>query len=152
MMILEHEGFHIETLLYMLIQRADADGRGTLPPPGFPRPSWDELVQEWASVPPPLTSSVTLGPRSLVVGNDDCETDDLLPEFEHQISGHEFGWDNESPRKEVRVEKFRIDFRPVTNCEFYDFWKAGNVGMPVSWVEEDGETKVRILAFLELPC
>lgn len=126
----------------MLIQRADTDGSGTLPPPGFTTPVWEQLVQEWEAILPPFESSVTLGPETLVLGQDDCETDDFLPEFEYDVAGHEFGWDNESPRREVQVGRFRIDRRPVTNGEYLKFWLARGTEMPVSWVKEDGEIKV----------
>lgn len=132
----------------MLIQRADSDGSGTLPPPGFTTPIWGELVREWESIPPPVQSSVTLGPETLVIGQDDCETDDVLPEFEHAITGHEFGWDNESPQREIQVDRFKIDRRPVTNGEFLKFWTAGGVDTPVSWIKEDGEMKVNDASFV----
>jgi len=144
-MILEHEGFHIETLLYMAIQRADSNGQGTLPPPSFMMPPWEVLKEEWALIPPPLSKTITLGPKTLVIGHDDCESDDFLPDLEHQLAGHNFGWDNESPRREILVEKFKIDVRPITNGEFHDFWKKKdtNLPIPVSWVEENGEIRVR---------
>ena len=128
----------------MLIQRMHSDGMRTLPPPGFNPPLWDELFQERESIPPPVSNTVVLGPETLVVGLDDCETDDLLPELEHNIVGHEFGWDNESPRKDIQVEKFDIDFRPISNGESYEFWKQDgrDLAMPVSWVGEGGEIKV----------
>ncbi|KAI0655264.1 C-type lectin protein [Cubamyces menziesii] len=145
MMVLEHDGFHIETLLYMLIQRA---GTGMLPPPGFAPPPWEALAAQWDAVPPPTTPTVTLGPASLVMGHDDQEPDDLSPKLEHDVTDHEFGWDNESPRRVVQVGKFAVEWRPVTNGEFEAFWRGAGkdkVQMPASWVEEDGEVKVRTL-------
>ncbi|OSD01960.1 hypothetical protein PYCCODRAFT_1368312 [Trametes coccinea BRFM310] len=142
MMVLEHDGFHIETVLYMLIQRA---GSGMLPPPGFASPPWEALAAEWDTIPPPTTPTVTLGPCELVLGHDDQEPDDLLPALEHDVAEHEFGWDNESPRRVVQVGKFSVEWRPVTNAEFEAFWRGagkGKVDMPASWVEEDGEVKV----------
>ncbi|KAI0640552.1 C-type lectin protein [Trametes meyenii] len=145
MMVLEHDGFHIETVLYMLIQRA---GTGMLPPPGFAPPPWDALATQWDAIPPPASSTVTLGPAELVMGHDDQEPDDVLPALEHDVAGHEFGWDNESPQRVVQVGKFSVEWRPVTNGEFEAFWRgegAGHVDMPASWVEEGGEVKVRTL-------
>jgi formylglycine-generating enzyme required for sulfatase activity len=143
---LEHEGFHVETLLYMLLQRA---GTGTLPPPGFATPAWSALSAQWDQFTPPLSSSTTtLGPTTLILGHDDSEADDHLPELMHDVDGHEFGWDNESPQRSVEVVKFKIDWRPVTNMEFYSFWRGegkGQVEMPKSWVNEDGDIKVRTL-------
>jgi formylglycine-generating enzyme required for sulfatase activity len=128
----------------MVVQEAHSYGRGTLPPPGFKTPLWEVLADEWKSFPPPVSETVTLGPGILVMGHNDCESDDILPDFEHQHAGHEFGWDNESPRREIMVEKFKIDTRPITNGDFYDFWKQNKtVSMPVSWLEESGKIKVR---------
>jgi L-histidine Nalpha-methyltransferase / hercynylcysteine S-oxide synthase len=128
----------------MAIQRADSDGQGTLPPPGFKIPPWKLLKEEWESVPPPISRTITIGPETLVMGHDDCENDDTLSYLEHQFAGHEFGWDNESPKREFLIEKFRIDTRPITNGEFYDFWEQKDIDIPipVSWVQENGEIKV----------
>ncbi|EJD07989.1 uncharacterized protein FOMMEDRAFT_73812 [Fomitiporia mediterranea MF3/22] len=143
-MTLEHEGFHIETLLYMLVQRA---GSGTLPPPGFTTPPWTALAEQWACIPAPSTSSVTLGPAVLVMGHDDAESDDLLPELEDDVQEHEFGWDNESPRREVQVGRFRVDWRPITNGEYFAFWEQSRTAddIPGSWVENNGQILVRTL-------
>ncbi|KAL1938622.1 hypothetical protein VTO73DRAFT_11437 [Trametes versicolor] len=145
MMVLEHDGFHIETLLYMLIQRA---GTGTLPPPGFAAPPWEALAAQWDTLSAPTTPTVTLGPCELVMGHDDQEPDDLDAALEHAVADHEFGWDNESPRRAVHVGRFSVDWRPVTNGEFEAFWRGAGkdkVEMPPSWVEEDGAVKVRTL-------
>ncbi|KAL1746203.1 C-type lectin protein [Schizophyllum fasciatum] len=141
---LEHEGFHVETLLYMLIQRA---GTGTLPPPGFTTPPWELLKAQWDATPAPSSSTVSLGPAEVTLGHDDAEAEDSLPAHadEAHITQHEFGWDNESPARRVAVGAFRAEWRPVSNGEFAAFWCAGKVPMPKSWVEEDGEVKVRTM-------
>lgn len=111
-MTLEHEGWHVEvcravplaslchgvcadravlvqTLLYMLIQRA---GTGTLPPPGFTPPPWSELAASWdAGVRAPSTPTVTVGLATITMGHEDSEGDDLKPEVTYQVDGHEFG-------------------------------------------------------------
>ncbi|KAI0922139.1 hypothetical protein AcW2_006917 [Taiwanofungus camphoratus] len=145
MMILEHDGFHIETLLYILIQRA---GSGMLPPPGFAMPPWAHLAAQWNALPSPAMPSVTLGPCTLTIGHDDPERSDLLPELETAVRDHSFGWDNESPLRTVEVGAFRIEWRPVTNADFLAFHRGkgkDHVPLPPSWVEEDGEVKVRTL-------
>ncbi|EIN06452.1 hypothetical protein PUNSTDRAFT_105460 [Punctularia strigosozonata HHB-11173 SS5] len=152
MMTLEHEGWHVETLLYMLIQRA---GTGTLPPPGFPSPDYDALTAEWSLIQKPSTPTITLGPAQVWLGHDDSELDDLLPslsalspeERRRDVDEHEFGWDNESPRRVVEVGKFMAEWRPVTNAEYMAFWKGAGQSrpMPTTWVEEDGELKIRTL-------
>ncbi|KAL1696034.1 C-type lectin protein [Schizophyllum commune] len=148
---LEHEGFHVETLLYMLIQRA---GTGTLPPPGFTPPPWDLLKAQWNATLAPATPTVTLGPATITLGHDDSEGNDFALKSEGEdceehhteddIIHHEFGWDNESPARAVEVGAFRAEWRPVTNGEFEVYWRAGEgkVPMPKSWVEEDDEVKV----------
>jgi formylglycine-generating enzyme required for sulfatase activity len=145
-MTLEHEGFHVETLLYMLIQRS---GTGTLLPPGFTAPAWSTLAAQWDQATPLLSSpTTTLGPTTIILGHDDSEADDHLPELKHVVDGHEFGWDNESPPRPVEVAQFKIDWRPITNQEFYSFWTGegkGKVDMPVSWVDDEGDIKVRTL-------
>ncbi|KAI5890367.1 uncharacterized protein SCHCODRAFT_02669525 [Schizophyllum commune H4-8] len=145
---LEHEGFHVETLLYMLIQRA---GSGTLPPPGFTPPPWDLLKAQWDALPQPATSTVTLGPAEITLGHDDSEGEDSTRQYsEQEIVNHEFGWDNESPARRVQVSAFRAEWRPVTNGEFEVYWRMGEgrVPMPKSWVEEEGEVKVSSVCIL----
>lgn len=79
----------IQTLLYMLIQRA---GTGTLPPPGFTPPPWSELAASWdAGVRAPSTPTVTVGLATITMGHEDSEGDDLKPEVTYQVDGHEFG-------------------------------------------------------------
>lgn len=150
-MTYEHEALHAETLLYMLIQRA---GSGTLSPPSFSAPRFVEIAKEWdveysSFYNSPSGSVVTLGPQKVVLGHDDRESDDLTAPFDPQ---HGFGWDNESPHREVEVEKFKISWRPVTNGEFYQYWSAAGqdqtkekVAMPASWVKVDGTVHVRTL-------
>lgn len=125
----------------MLIQRA---GTGTLPPPGFTAPPWAALADKWSSVPPPSSPGVVLGPTTLVMGHDDAECDDAKAELADDVLNHAFGWDNESPRREVEVDRFRIDWRPISNAEFYAFWnKNGRLGgMPGSWAKENDEMLV----------
>ena len=130
----------------MLIQRA---GTGTLPPPGFTTPPWNLLKEQWDKTPLPATPSVSLGPASLVVGHDDSEADDFDPSLEHDVEGHEFGWDNESPRRSIDVGAFKAEWRPVTNKEFLEFLRGsgkGLVSVPGTW-ENEGE----VCAHLWLP-
>ena len=137
-MTFEHEALHAETLLYMLLQRA---GRGTLPPMGFTTPPWDSLAACWDSAPLPRSETVTLGPDTVIIGHDDSEADDLASD----VAGHEFGWDNEHPKREKHVDKFMIDWRPVTNGQFQEFYIGagkGKIQLPTSWVEINGEIKV----------
>lgn len=127
----------------MLLQRA---GSGTVPPPDFTPPNWESLGAIWDAAPKPTNNTVTLGPATVSLGHDDIEADDADPEKSLQVDGHEFGWDNESPKREVQVEQFRIDWRPVSNGQFYDFYineGRGKVKYPASWVENNSKTYVR---------
>ncbi|EMD31755.1 hypothetical protein CERSUDRAFT_162503 [Gelatoporia subvermispora B] len=144
-MVLEHDGFHIETLLYMLIQRA---GTGILPPPGFATPPWRALAEQWDAIPAPATPYLEVGPCTLLMGHNDQEPDDLVTALSGAVAGHTFGWDNESPRRAVELKGFRVEWRPITNGEFLAFFQGpgkGRVAFPPSWIEEQGETKVRTL-------
>ncbi|KAJ7145247.1 DUF323 domain-containing protein [Mycena filopes] len=144
-MTFEHEALHAETLLYMLLQRA---GSGTLPPPGFAPPPWESLAEGWDAAPKPQEKTVTLGPTTVVLGHDDAEAEDE-GELAGDVDGHEFGWDNEHPKREVQVDEFRIEWRPVTNGQYFKYYvsqgESGEVSMPASWVEVDGEMHVRTL-------
>ena len=122
----------------MLLQRA---GTGTIPPAGFIPPPWETLAESWDKRPLPATETVTLGPAQLSVGHDDDEAEDHSAD----VLSHSLGWDNEHPQRAVSVEKFKIEWRPVTNGQFYEFYTGrgkGEVEFPKSWVELDGEVLV----------
>lgn len=143
-MTLEHEAMHAETLLYMLLQRA---GSGTLPPAGFIPPPWESLCTTWDSIQGVNSKTVTLGPETITLGHDDDESTDSSSENKADVRDHEFGWDNENPRRVINVEKFAIEWRPVTNKEFFEFYKKNDqtgLKYPASWVQENGVTKVSI--------
>jgi len=143
-MTFEHEALHAETLLYMLLQRA---GSGTVPPPGFAVPEWKSLAASWKSLPSLEEDTVVLGPAVVDIGHDDPENDDELEENKLKVENHEFGWDNEHPRRQVEVGEFRISWRPVTNGQFYNVFKINRsmFQIPASWIEEDDEIRVRTL-------
>ncbi|KAF9645796.1 DUF323 domain-containing protein [Thelephora ganbajun] len=134
----EHEAFHSETMLYMLLRTV---GQGTLLPSGFTPPPWGALADGWDKAPLPPSSTVTLGPESITLGHDDSEDDDASKEVED----HEFGWDNEQPQRQADVGKFRIEWRPVSNGDFYEFYNSGGsdkVAFPKSWCMIDDEVYV----------
>ncbi|KAG7445802.1 DUF323 domain-containing protein [Guyanagaster necrorhizus] len=141
-MTYEHEALHAETLLYMLLQRA---GTGTLPPPGFAAPDWESLSEKWAAESKPSSPTITLGPATVTLGHDDVEAEDAQAS---DVATHEYGWDNEHPKRQVHVNEFRIEWRPVTNGEFYEFYMSGHgkdVQVPASWVQVAGAMQVRTL-------
>lgn len=94
--------------------------------------------------------SVELGPEVIFVGRDDCELDDRAADEVLDVKSHNFGWDNENPCRQVEVGKFKVDFRPITVKEFYEFWAGGtdekvSNNLPASWVDHGGEIKVRLV-------
>jgi L-histidine Nalpha-methyltransferase / hercynylcysteine S-oxide synthase len=118
-------------------------GQGTLPPAGFTPPSWAALADSWDKALLPSPSTVKLGPETITLGHDDYEKDDASKDIEN----HEFGWDNEHPQRKVEVGEFRIEWRPVSNGDFYEFYKAGGsnkVAFPKSWSLVDDEVFVRV--------
>ena len=135
----------------MLIQRA---GSGTLSPHGFTPPTWSSLTDQWTRQTPPLSCPTTiLGPTTIIIGHYDSEADDFLPEFMHDVKGHNFGWDNESPPRAVEVAKFKIDWRPISNAEFYKFRMGegrGRVKMPKSWISDVDDIKAGQFHFLSM--
>jgi len=144
-MTVEHEAMHAETLLYMLLQRA---GTGTIPPPDFFKPNWESLAAAWDATPTPTCETVVLGPATVTLGHDDVEAEDNNPDKVRDVDGHEYGWDNENPKRTVEVQQFEISWRPVTNGEFYEFYLGqgkDRIELPASWVVEDGVVQVRTL-------
>ena len=126
----------------MLLQRA---GTGTIAPTGFVRPEWNTLAKAWDVAPVPETPSVTLGPTTITMGQNDDEGVDETTLYQ---GDHALGWDNEHPERKVAVGQFRIEWRPVTNGEFYLFYLSDardkNVRFPASWVDIDGRMQVSI--------
>lgn len=124
----------------MLVRTA---GQGTLPPYGFTPPSWSSLADSWDNAPLPPSPTVKLGPETVTLGHDDFESEDTSKAAEN----HEFGWDNEHPKRQVDVGEFTIEWRPVSNGDFYEFYKAGGsekVALPQSWCVVDNEVSVRV--------
>jgi formylglycine-generating enzyme required for sulfatase activity len=87
------------------------------------------------------------------IGRDDREADDYIAGENTDVKSHNFGWDNENPCRQVEVGKFRVDFRPITVKEFYEFWvggadERGSSSLPANWVEDGGEIKVCAVRYL----
>lgn len=121
----EHETFHLETYLYMMLQSGDVQ-----PPPGVPRPDFVGLrdtekaggrleeKDSWLEVPDTIID----------VGIDDPEGNVNTPLCY-------FGWDNEKPlRKGTEVSRFSIRAYPITNEEYFKYLYSNSaVGVPVTW-------------------
>lgn len=126
----------------MLLQRA---GTGTIPPPDFSPPHWESLAAQWQTAPKPAVPTVEFSSSIVTLGIDDIEEEDNDPAKCYDVAGHIFGWDNESPRRQTEVKAFRIDWRPVTNGEFYEFYTGagqGKVKFPASWEDRSGDIRV----------
>jgi formylglycine-generating enzyme required for sulfatase activity len=114
----------------MLIQHA---GTGTAPQSvgGFTTPCWESLAEAWDATPEPSSATVTLGPATVELGHDDLEASDA------SLNGKDHG-------HKADVGEFRIEWRPITNSQFHEYWKTseGKVPMPKSWVVNDGNVMV----------
>ncbi|KDQ20887.1 hypothetical protein BOTBODRAFT_100423 [Botryobasidium botryosum FD-172 SS1] len=148
-MVYEHEAMHSETLLYMLFQC-----NNPIPPPGFHPPAWKllpppETSAEEPSFPitPPATQ-ITIPTTKITLGHDDPESADHQADEKESDAPHEYGWDNESPKREVAVPgKARIEGRCVSNAEYRAFWESEGKkkSMPASWIMVNNELRVRTL-------
>jgi hypothetical protein len=138
----------------MLLQVADNSLEGTLPPPGFTLPPWKLLSEAYDKAHSKFkllceekhSTTVTLGPTSVILGHDDKDSEDSNLALE---ATHGFGWDNESPSRSVDLGQFRIEWRPISNAQFYEYYKSlgdqAGIPIPKTWVEIDGDIYVRTL-------
>lgn len=118
----EHEIMHLETLLYMLLQSDK-----TLPPPNTAHPDFKELAKkaEAARVP---NDWFDVPAKEINIGLDD-------PEDGIDTQCH-YGWDNEKPRRKVKVHAFQAKGRAITNEEYAQYMHATNTSqLPASWIE-----------------
>lgn len=164
-MVFEHEGMHLETLLYMLVQIGDQ----IRTPPGFIRPDWqaskavyDRQVAEEEEARQKLLHFPS---QILRMGQEDKDYEDGEKPL---TKSHVFGWDNENGVRDVNgeifglgfgsskserygspVEAFKIAPVPVSNDEYLAFLQTqGNNEdfVPASWKKlENGEWSVRVV-------
>ncbi|KAJ9057603.1 hypothetical protein DSO57_1021016 [Entomophthora muscae] len=117
----EHQAMHIETLLYMLLRVTPLTNATALVP-----------IKNQNSERVKKSSLLQVPSGTVRLGIDDKE------ELDELHSPTTYGWDNESPSREVMVPNFHLDSRPVTNGEFLDFLKATiNLNYPASWIPID---------------
>ena len=110
---------HLETLLYMLLQRDKS-----VPRPGE-RPDFEALaVQAQKNAVPNQWFEV---PASRIAfGMMDPENDKGPDRY--------FGWDNEKPKRHVDVEAFEAKARPITNEDYAKFLdQTHKEKVPASW-------------------
>ncbi|KAG6013106.1 hypothetical protein E4U54_007077 [Claviceps lovelessii] len=115
----EHEAMHLETLLYMMLQSDKI-----LPPPLMAVPNFARLAKrafearvpnQWFDIPEQV----------ITVGMDDPE------DGEKDVH---FGWDNEKPKRKVKVQAFQAQGRPITNEEYALYiYNTKSSKLPASW-------------------
>ncbi|KAI8093632.1 uncharacterized protein BX664DRAFT_295507 [Halteromyces radiatus] len=140
-MCFEHEAMHVETLLYMLVQSPN------IHPPTVAPPAWwysqqqqqQQQQQEQLSI---LSSAPLISIKdntTVQLGHDDDESMDGK-----KVTSVEFGWDNEHPKRTVPSNSFEIQSRPVTNGEYWQFWKEnGEPSLwPASWIKKDDDDQL----------
>ena len=113
---LEHRLMHAETLAYMFHQ---------LP--------YDQKIVQPAvrALDAPLAR-----PRMVDISGGRVTLGRSRPNPE-EVSGHNFGWDNEFESKMVEVPPFAIDAYKVTNGQFLEFTRAGGYQDRSLWTESD---------------
>ncbi|WVW78327.1 hypothetical protein I302_100281 [Kwoniella bestiolae CBS 10118] len=144
-MTYEHEAMHAETLLYMLAQSPL-----TRSPTAVSSPQWDILAREWNV--PQENKVITIGGGQIELGHRDLEIEDKKYGDIDGWESHEFGWDNEHPNIARSVKKFKIDSLTISNSDYLTYLKStdkySNLNSdiaPASWIEVNGEWKVRSL-------
>lgn len=135
-MCFEHEAMHLETLLYMLIQSPNI-----LPPKGIALPSWKLFMRSGAL---PSLTPLSDAPLMKLPGGTVCLGHDDHESLDRQSKVHEFGWDNESPERQVSVAAFDIQTRPVTNGEYFAFLQDTQADfIPACWLKQDDQIFVK---------
>lgn len=125
----EHDGMHMETLLYMLVQDLDH-----CPPSLIAKPILNVKSQQ--QIPENVWLPMTGG--DLVLGLDDPEAGDFT-----DAPPCKFGWDNEKGKNVVNVKRFEIQHRPIAIGEYLSYLQ-GCIHLeeaivdilPASWKQE----------------
>lgn len=142
-MTFEHEAMHAETLLYMLAQSPL-----TRPPSTIATPQWEILAEKWNREAIP-NKILEIKGGTIEIGHRDLESEDVDHPTAESWKDHEFGWDNEHPRVAVQVKPFKVDSLPISNNDYLAYLKYIKADLnkvdelPASWVQVDGEWKVR---------
>lgn len=121
------------------------------PAPCFSKPdfaalsgSWDKQVADEQRSDRKLIKSYSSS--SIAIGHDDFDHLDRETAYDPK---HAFGWDNESPKRQVEVPAFSVSMLPISNKEYHEFWTASGMPaslVPGSWLQEDdGSISVRVL-------
>ncbi|KAF8322632.1 hypothetical protein DL93DRAFT_2071516 [Clavulina sp. PMI_390] len=155
-MCYEHEGWHAETLLYMLIQRAGTPG-GTIAPRGFAPPSLENvhhliLPDKSSLTRPPPHALIQLHPGTFSIGHDDPEKLDLKTASLSEAETYEFGWDLEHPKRQVTIPKqVLVEKLCITNAEYLVYFRlfqeSKGLRMPDNWVPSEPSTTTDSVEF-----
>lgn len=140
-MCFEHEAMHLETLLYMLIQSPNI-----LPPKGVAAPSWKITAKPTRLSPLNPAPTIKILDGSVMLGHNDDESSDMLVDRKiRKGASSQFGWDNETPQRQIKFENFEIQTRPVTNGEYYQYLQETqqNEVIPAAWIVKDGKIHIR---------
>ncbi len=123
-MCFEHEAMHLETLMYMIVQSPNFKH------PPVPTPIWynhkNGVKQSNLSI---LDSAnmISFGGGIVEIGMSELD----------ETKNLNFGWDNEHPKRVTFVSPFELQSRPVTNGEYWRFWKNSDHRkkdlLPAAW-------------------
>lgn len=126
-------------LLHLVSQRT---GRGTSSPLRFSPPLWSVLAKSWDQAHQSRGATVTLGPTVVSLVNDGDQVDDLCIQAPMLCPTD---CHVKPSRGSVCIEKFVIEWRPVTNHEFHQFYVTkgrDTIQLPTSWIEIEGDIQV----------
>lgn len=138
-MCFEHEAMHLETLLYMLVQSPSSKRPSASPPLWFTHN--DNCKKTKLSI-LDRADFISFDGGNVEIGLDELGDSDY--DASEQQSKIKFGWDNEHPKRVVSVLPFEMESRPVTNGEYWLFWKEANndkLLFPAAWQFENHADK-----------
>lgn len=123
--------------------------------PSFTKPDWAALARQWdrqVSAESRLTRNLlsSYEASTISIGHDDFDHLDKSTPYDPAAT---FGWDNESPKREVQVPAFKISLLPISNSDYLRFYKSAKSDdenkelLPGSWAQmEDGSFGIKVLA------
>lgn len=142
----------------MLIQRAGISAMPPSPPAWITGPTTlaTPLIPDasTASRRSPRENLLPLNEQEFSIGHDDFEADDaetpLLGTTSMMVEKHEFGWDNEHPRRQVSIDRpVLVEKLCITNAEYLSYFrvsrKENKIQVPTSWMmDEDSEVEFKV--------
>ncbi|KAJ1566719.1 hypothetical protein HK405_008709 [Cladochytrium tenue] len=155
-MCYEHEAMHLETLLYMLAQSPRVRPPAhVLPPIGLFRAATADGDKLALPSPLPLGWVRIGGSDGNIVetGHDDDEAGDAGRGAREAVREHEYGWDNEHPRRQLALPTGGawLADRAVTVGEYFAFVCDVAAGRGGSWDPEAARAAGLVPASWEVP-